>query len=358
MGFDYGVVISASHNPAKYNGIKIFDKAGNKIDEETILKIEKKLLKIKINKNNNFGKFCSNENVKANYEAFLIKSTLEELENKKSLEGLRVVLDCSNGAASDIAPKIFKLLGAKVVCTHAKPNGKNINKNCGSLNIETLKANVLNCGADVGFAFDGDSDRVIAVAENGDVYILARYYHEKNKLKNNGVVCTTHTNFGIELSLQGCEIKMARSAVGDKYVSEEMDKNEFVVGGEQSGHIFVKDKLQTGDGILAALILSSIMANKKQKISALMCENLIPQINKNIEVKNKEIIIENQNLKTELEKIKQSFDNGRLFVRASGTEKVVRIMAENEDEEKLNFVADMLEKMIRKIDLKGGLCVE
>ena len=364
MGYDYGVVISASHNPAKFNGIKIFNKYGNKIDETQIKQVEKNMLSIKINKNNNFVKLSANENLKANYEAFLINATTKNLSTKTP-KNLKVVLDSSNGAASKIAPKIFRMLGADVIETYSKPNGKNINKNCGSLNIDVLKANVLKHGADVGFAFDGDSDRVIAVAENGEVidgdqivYILACFYKENEMLNNNGIVCTTHTNFGIEKALQEKGICVKRTQVGDKFVSEELDASGFVVGGEQSGHIFMKDKIQTGDGILTALMLSVIMLQKDQKISTLMCDKIIPQINKNIEVKNKEKIIENQNLKHELEKLKDEFNDGRLFVRASGTENVVRIMAENENKEKLNFVADALEKMIREIDLKGGLCVE
>ena len=364
FGYDYGAVISASHNPARYNGIKIFDKQGDKINEKTINQIEKKLLALKINKNNNFGKFKACENLVSNYESLLIKSAESELKNQ-ILENLKIVLDCSNGASFKIAPKVFKFFGGNVVSTYAKPNGKNINKNCGSLNIENLKANVLKHSANVGFAFDGDSDRVIAVAENGEivdgdqiVYILANYYKEKGKLKNNGIVCTTHTNSGIELALKKCGIKVERTGVGDKYVNAEMEKQGFVIGGEQSGHIFIKDKIKTGDGILAALMLASIMKIKNQKLSALVCKNLIPQINKNIEVKNKEKILENQNLKIELKKLKTNFENGRLFVRCSGTENVIRIMAENENEEKLNFVVDSLEKMIRQIDSRGGLCAE
>ena len=364
LGFDYGVVISASHNPAKYNGIKIFNKSGEKIDEKIVEQIEKNLLHLKINKNNNFGNFYSHENLKEKYESFLKDKTLCEFENKKPLKDLKIVLDCANGASYKIAPKIFKTLGAKIIETYTKPNGKNINKNCGALNIETLKENVLKNKADIGFAFDGDSDRVIAVAENGEVldgdqivYILANEYKRKGKLKGDGVVCTKYTNGGIEHALQECGIKLVRTEVGDKYVNEMLNKKGFIIGGEQSGHIFIKDKLKTGDGILTALLLTVIMANQKQKISALTCKKLVPQISKNIEVKNKEKIIENQELKVEFEKIKQSFD-GRLFMRVSGTENMIRIMAENENEEALNFVTNALEKMIKKIDSSGGLCVE
>ena len=365
MHYDFGVVISASHNPAKYNGIKIFDKSGKKIDEKIVNQIEKNLLKLKIKKSNNFGRFSCCEKLKANYESFLIKLAEVEFENKDLLKGFKIVLDCSNGASYKIAPKVFKFFGAEVIETFTKPNGKNINKNCGSLNIETLKENVLKERANVGFAFDGDSDRVIAVAESGEivdgdqiVYILANYYKEKNRLKNGGIVCTKHTNFGIELSIRQKGISMYRTEIGDKFVSDEMDKNRLVVGGEKSGHIFVKDKLKTGDGILVALMISSIMANKKQKLSALLCRKLIPQINKNIEVKNKEKILENKNLMSEFEKIKEKFEGGRLFLRVSGTESVIRIMAENKDEEYLNFVVDSLEKIIKEIDSRGVLCAE
>lgn len=365
MHYDFGVVISASHNPAKYNGIKIFDKNGNKINENIVSQIEKKLLCLKINKNNKFGKFSSSESLIESYEKFLIQSVFCEFDNSKLLKSLKIVLDCANGSAFKIAPKIFKLMGARVVETYSKPNGKNINKNCGSLNIETLKANVLKEKADVGFAFDGDSDRVIAVAENGAiidgdqiVYILAKFYKQKGRLKNDGVVCTTHTNFKIEQILQENGISMKRTNVGDKYVSDCLDENKFIVGGEQSGHIFLKDKLKTGDGILVALILSAVMLHLKQKISTLMCENLIPQKSVNIEVKNKENILNNCQLKKEIEKIKENFGEGRLFVRASGTEQVIRVMAENTNEKLLNFATSKIEKMIREIDSRGGLCAE
>ncbi len=363
--FDYGVIISASHNEASYNGIKIFNRDCQKLNEDKIRQIEKNMLASKVNKCNRFGKFEYNKKLLANYKAFLIESVMEELKTKSDFENLKIVLDLSNGAGFKIAPKVFKFLRANVKVIHARPNGRNINKNCGALFIESLRQKVLSEGADVGFAFDGDSDRVIAVAENGKVidgdqiiYILASFYKEQSRLKKAQVVCTKHTNMGIEQALKEKGINMLRTDIGDKFVNDELDKNGLVIGGEKAGHIFLKDKLETGDGILTALILTCILKEKNQKLSELMCENIYPQVNKNIPVKNKEKILENQCLKTELKILEKTLSNGRLFVRASGTEPVVRVVVEERQEEICEFVSEKLETLIKKIDTRGGLCVE
>lgn len=384
FGFNFGVVISASHNPAEFNGIKIFNSNGEKLSEADISKLEKNMLIAKTLNCSKLGKFVFNANLISNYEAFLIKSAECELENSKDFSGLKIVLDCSNGASYKIAPKLFNLLGAKTITTYASPNGKNINKNCGSLNIEVLKQNVLKHKAHIGFAFDGDSDRVIAVAENGDIvdgdqiiYILAKFYQEKGLLKGGAVACTNLTNLKIEEELKKYNIKMFRTDVGDKFINETLSKNELVLGGEQVGHIFLKDKLKTGDGILVALILASIVKTKNIKLSSLICKGLYAQKSLNIKVKNKTKILENESLKNEISLAKTQLNGGRIFVRASGTEPVIRIMAEaktfenfkennkistqNSAEklaENLNFVAEKLEKLIKKIDSRSGLCVE
>lgn len=392
FGYNYGVVISASHNPAEFNGIKIFNQKGEKLSENDILKLEKNMLSAKISSSKKFEKFIFNADLISNYEAFLIRTTLEELKSAENLSGLKIVLDCSNGASYKIAPKIFSVLGANVVTTYASPNGKNINKNCGSLSIETLQKNVLKHKAQIGFAFDGDSDRVIAVAENGKVvdgdqiiYILAKNYHENGLLNGGAVACTNLTNLKIEEELKRLNIKMFRTDVGDKFVNDALNKNSLVLGGEQVGHIFLKDKLKTGDGILVALVLASIIKTKDVNLSSLICKSLYAQKQLSIKVKNKAKILEDETLKTEISLAEKQLNGGRLFIRASGTEPVIRIMAEacpksqvelqseaypelqvksqpelqpEAQNEILDFVAERLEKLIKKIDSRGGLCVE
>lgn len=383
FGYEFGVVISASHNPAEFNGIKIFNFLGEKLSEAEIFKIEKNLLSAKILKSKNFGKFIFNSNLISNYESFLINTAIAELKPMNDLSGLKIVLDCSNGASYKIAPKVFKILGADVVSTYSSPNGKNINKKCGSLNIEVLRKKVLKNEAQLGFAFDGDSDRVIVVAENGEIvdgdqiiYILAKYYKKKGRLKGETVVCTNQTNSKIEEELSKLKIKMIRTDIGDKFINEVLNKNNLVLGGEQVGHIFLKDKLKTGDGILVALVLASIIKTQNKKLSNLICKDLYVQKSINIKVKNKTKIIENDLLKQEIISAKQQLNNGRLFVRASGTEPLVRIMVESrndkkdslddcnftnvkeKDTENIEFITERLENFIKKIDSRSGICVE
>lgn len=362
-GFDYGVVISASHNPAEFNGIKIFNKNGTKIGDILERKIERFLLINKCVSFEKLGKFKSDLKLTCKYEKFLEKTVQKEIKNHNNFSGLKIVLDCSNGAASEIAPKIFKKLGAEVLCVGNLPNGTNINQDCGSLNIDCLKAETIKNNADLGFAYDGDSDRLIAVSKTGNIvdgdqiiYIFAHYYLKYGRLNQKTVVGTKHTNIGIEKALLKSKINLIRTDVGDKYVSEALEKNHLIIGGEQSGHVFILDKLQTGDGILNSLLLTTICQNENLSLCELMCKKTHYQTNLSVQVESKEKVLKSDELNLIIKKFEQKI-NGRIMVRASGTEPVVRVMAENEDESLSKTTAKKIEKIIKKID-RCKLCVE
>lgn len=364
-GFDFGVMISASHNSAEFNGIKIMDKNGVKIDEKIEREIEKNLIYLKTKSLSKLGsvKFC--DELLKEYEEFLISETKKELGEKRDFSGLKIVLDCSNGAAFQIAPKIFESFGAKLFVIGTKPDGLNINKNCGSLHISKLQTEVIRQCADMGFAFDGDSDRLIAVAHDGTVvdgdgliYIFAKHYSEQKKFKKKIVVGTRYTNMGVQKALEELGIKMIRTDIGDRFVSEALEKNNLLIGGEQSGHVFLKDKLQTGDGILNALILAAICSSKNKRLKEFLKFDLFYQKNISTKVKDKQSVLNDDELQEFLKEMDNKMLGGRIMVRASGTESLVRIMTESKNEEVADFVANEIEKMIKNIDQKGGLCVE
>ena len=365
-GFDYGVVISASHNPAEFNGIKIFDKNGKKISDETEREIEKGLLILQTKQHYDVGCFSCDESLVFEYVNFLKNTAKNELENGKDFAGLKIVIDSANGASSKIAGKIFSELGATVIQIADQPNGTNINRGVGAVHISNLQKHVLQHHADIGFAYDGDSDRVVAVSRDGKivdgdqfVYIFARDYLEKSKLKNLKVVGTVLTNFGIEKALNEIKIEHLRADVGDRFVSKMLEENELLIGGEPAGHVFVCDKLQTGDGILNSLLLTCLCVNKNKRIDDLVCQTVYCQKNSNIKVKNKNAIIKNEELLKEISNKNLEMNScGRLVVRASGTEPVIRIMVESEDEKLADYALESLEKLIKKIDTRGDLCVE
>lgn len=364
--FDFGVVISASHNPAEFNGIKIFDANGNKLTTKLETQLEKEFLKIDSTTFDKLGNLTFDNCLLNEYVEFLKNLALNEINNNKNISKLKIILDCANGSASFVAPKVFKELGFNVSVINSNPNGTNINKNCGSLNIDVLKNEVVQQSADMGFAFDGDSDRVIAVANDGKIidgdmmiYIFAKHYLRCDKLKTKTIVGTKHTNMGIEKALNDLGISLIRTDVGDKYVFEALSKNDLIIGGEQSGHVFVLDKLQTGDGILNALHVLSICLNQNKKLSELADVKLFHQTNLNVCVKNKDKVLNCDEFNQEIESAKSKIGkSGRIMVRASGTEPVIRVMTEVEDETLADYVADRLEKAIRKIDSRRGLCVE
>ncbi|MEG2002627.1 MAG: phosphoglucosamine mutase, partial [Clostridia bacterium] len=269
--FDFGVVVSASHNEAKYNGLKVFDSSGQKIMELDKEKIEDYIFRghLKEVDYKNIGKIVD-ISVDSTYEQFVISFG-------SRLKGLKIVLDNSNGSASGISQKLFKKLDAKVISIASRPNGININDKCGATYIQTLQKSVIKNKADMGFAFDGDADRIIAVDENGKVvdgdmilYVLARHYKSEDRLNLNTVVGTKQSNLGFEKALNDVKINLMRSDVGDSYVVELMNKYDCVLGGENSGHIIMGDKLMTGDGVLTAITLASILSNSGKSLSELV----------------------------------------------------------------------------------------
>lgn len=348
--FDYGVVVSASHNPKEYNGIKIFNSEGKKLSEKEESELERFFACPQTYSSLKVGSFKSSPNLKNAYIKYL-KSI------SQNLNGLKVVLDCSNGASYFTAPKIFKSLGADVIKTACSNNGKKINENCGSTHIENLKNKVLKERADVGFAFDGDADRIIAVDEKGDVfdgdkilYILAVQLHEKGLLNGDTIVGTSHTNTGLLIALNKKKINLIRTDIGDKYVIEAMEKMNLSLGGEQSGHIIIKPFLPTGDGVLSALQIAGIMKTKNKSLSELFDAKLLPQINKNIVVEDKLKVLNNEKLSQSVLQISNEIAPvGRILVRASGTEPKIRVMIEHPDEEKAKRYVVELEKIIKQI---------
>lgn len=353
LGFDFGVIISASHNSFEFNGIKILNRFGEKISEKIESQIEHNFLKNFCD--DGFGTFCYRPKFIENYKQFLIQNT------NYPLHGKTIVLDTANGAGFKIAPWAFKKLGARVVSINSYPTGENINLKCGAVDTFSLQKKVKALGADMGFAFDGDSDRVIAVDENGMIvdgdeiiYILSKFYLQNKLLKNPCVVGTKLTNLGIELAFEKIGLKLFRSDIGDKFVHEKMLETGAVVGGEQSGHIIMADKLKTGDGILTALTLAKICCVTGKKLSGFKDYKLFKQCSFNVKVKNKNTILDNKNLKDFIEKTEGDLKNlGRVLIRPSGTEPCIRIMVESNDEGLSQSVATSIMNLVKKIDLES-----
>ena len=352
LKFDFGVVISASHNLAAYNGIKIFDKTGRKISDRIEEELEKLFLKEYVVPFDKVGSLEINPRLVLFYEEFLSKSIKTSLENKT------IVLDGANGAGYKIAPAVFRDNKAKIIATFCKPDGLNINKDCGALNISKLKKYVLKYKADMGFAFDGDSDRVIAVDEKGEIidgdkilYLLALDYKENGHLNKNTVVGTRHTNIGIENALKAKGIELLRTDIGDKYVSAKMVENELSLGGEQSGHIILSEGLSTGDGILTALKVAEICEKKHKKLSEFFDFKLYKQKNINVEVSDKIRVINSARLATLVEEEEKKLGSlGRIMIHISGTEPYIRVMVETKDAELSENLADEIAKEIIQIN--------
>lgn len=342
---DYGVVISASHNPPEFNGIKVFAGSGYKIPDA-----EKDLIEERIS----MGLYhvCEPEDIgRLKYSHDELSSYLEYLVGAgKPLDGLKIVIDCSNGAVFEIAPRVFAELGANVIAVNLEHDGKNVNVNCGALHPEICAKLVKEHKADLGFSFDGDADRIMAIDEKGNVvdgdsiiYILAKHFKEQGILNRSTVVGTLHTNMGAEKLLAEDGIKLIRTDVGDQHVLEEMLSDDLILGGEQSGHIILSKLSTTGDGVLTAIVLSSLIQESGKKLSALNEVIPYPQVNYGIVVKDKEYVLSHVDLQDALLKAKQELKNkGRVLLRASGTEPKIRVMVECEN-------AKLAEKLGREI---------
>ena len=332
MNYDYGVVISASHNPSQYNGVKIFSSEGIKLGDKKEEMLERKFLHEKHNNHNEIGQYFEKNNMIKLYRNYLINAC------ECGLDNLTILLDGSNGATYKIAPEVFKKLGAKVIATHCS-NTKEINKSCGSTCPEEMIKMVKKYKADVGFAFDGDGDRVIACDESGNlidgdmiIYLLSKYLKSKGKLQKNTAVGTQHTNMGIEKALKKEGINLVRTDIGDKYVVAKMEEDSLSIGGEQSGHIILREYATTGDGILSAIKLAEMVKFSGKKLSELCDVVKYPQVNIDCNVKDKMRIINSGKLNEII--VKNELLLGcdyRIMVRVSGTESKIRIMVEGED---------------------------
>lgn len=357
-----GVVISASHNPGEYNGIKIFNFEGLKLPDEVENQIEDIILndkEIGIRPiKGEVGRVYFEEKGTKDYIDFL-KSSINV-----DLTGLTVAMDCGNGALSKIGPETLRELGARVVVVNDNPDGMNINNSCGSTNPEIIKKLVIKSKADIGLSFDGDADRIIAVDEKGRLldgdHILAicgTDLKKKGKLKNNTVVGTVMTNMGLDVYLKENGISIVKTAVGDRYILEEMLKNDYVIGGEQSGHIIFLEYNTTGDGLATGLHLLEVVKSTKKPLSELndIMKNY-PQvlINAKVENSSKYNYMDNAEIKLEIEKIERLFHgDGRVVIRPSGTEPLVRVMIEGKNQEEITKIAQELADFIEaRIGLK------
>ena len=350
-GFSAGVVISASHNPYDDNGIKIFSPGGTKIPEDWEDWLEKELPGEEINEDRiKIKPVKVDPALKADY----LRSLRESWAGRKK-DNLKLVIDCANGASSELAPELFRSLNFKVVAINNLPDGLNINAGCGSLHPEKLARAVVDEQADLGIAYDGDADRAIWVDEKGRVlngdytlYLLALYFKEKDRLKNNLVVATTMSNLGLEQSLAENGIGLIRTRVGDKYVFEEMINRQANLGGEQSGHTILLDYAVTGDGLLTSLKILELMLERGQSLSELVKDfKLYPQILINLKVREKVPLKDIPGYDDIIEEVRKELGpHGRLEVRYSGTEPLARIMLEGPEEDKLQLLARRIASLI------------
>lgn len=357
MRADAGIVISASHNPYEYNGIKIFDRFGFKLPDEKEMEIEDLIYngdeKLIRSSPDEIGKAFRIDDAPGRYVVFAKNSFPADL----TLEGIKLVLDCANGAAYKVSPLIFQELGAQLLTIGVNPNGKNINTDCGSLNPELLREKVLESGADLGIALDGDADRVVFCDEKGNIIdgdkiiaICAREMIEKGKLKGNAIITTLMSNMALERFIRDQGAEFIRTQVGDRYVVEEMRARNSNLGGEKSGHIIFLDHTTTGDGTLAALQVLGIMKSKEKSLSELATIiDLYPQVLLNVRVEEKKDLNKIPELRKQIKKNEDRLNGkGRINIRFSGTEPISRVMVEGEDESLINEIAQELAQTIEK----------
>jgi phosphoglucosamine mutase len=353
-GFATGVVISASHNPWQDNGIKLFGPDGYKLPDALELTIEDEIFRQLASNTAPPGQTIPpavNEADRAEYVRYLLAAV-----PGLSLDGHRIVIDCANGAASAVAPQLFRDLGGEVIITHASPDGRNINENCGALHPEIVAAAVKHHKASMGITFDGDADRALFADEhgnvvNGDAVLLlaARDLQARGLLANDTVVATTMSNMGLEAALKRSGIHMLRAAVGDKYVLEQMIATGAALGGEQSGHIIFTGRSTTGDGLLTALLLLDIVHRSGKSLSALVADlKVFPQVIVNVKVREKKALDTIPTVVSAIAAAEAALaDSGRVVIRYSGTEALARVMIEAESEPLMRHHADTIAQAIR-----------
>ncbi|MBQ2769566.1 MAG: phosphoglucosamine mutase [Clostridia bacterium] len=362
-GFDCGIMISASHNPYYDNGIKLFNGAGEKMDEEVIRLVEGYLDGEDVGfgagaqppyaKREYIGRSVDYVAGRNRYVGYLISLGMY------SFKGIKIGLDCANGSAWTIAKAVFDALGATTVLIGGQPDGTNINQGCGSTHIEKLQALVKAQGLHVGFAYDGDADRCLCVDENGEIvdgdkiiYLCAKYLKDRRELLKNTVVTTVMSNFGLYKALERLGVSYKKTAVGDKYVYEKMTQEGYVLGGEQSGHIIFSKYASTGDGVLTSLMVMQAMLDTKKSLSALALPmEVYPQVLKNVRVADKRRAVKDEEVQAAVEKAdKRLAGKGRVLLRESGTEPVVRVMVEAED---TALCKECVEEILAVIEKKG-----
>ncbi len=352
---DAGVVISASHNPYQDNGIKVFAPSGQKLDDAAELAIERDLkdgahdaLPMKD------VAISADSALQEKYLAFL----RDEIGQSLNLQGLRLVVDCANGASSALAPQLFAALGAELTVINADPNGRNINLNCGSLHPETLQAEVRAKDAHLGVAFDGDADRLVLVDERGELvdgdqvlFIMADYFAPRGLLREQRVVATVMSNLGLELALRERGIELVRTSVGDKNVLDELLKNGGSIGGEQSGHIIFPEISLAGDGLISALEVLRVVAESGRSLSELASGfTRCPQITINVKVARKPPLESVPEIKQAMDALVQQLNGkGRLLVRYSGTENLARVMVEGQEESAVRHQAEQMAQLIKEL---------
>ncbi|MBS4932571.1 MAG: phosphoglucosamine mutase [Clostridiales bacterium] len=359
--FDCGIMISASHNPYYDNGIKIINGNGYKMEAEVEVQIERyidgEVEEIPLAKGEEIGRTIDHSAGRNHYIGYLISTAT------RSFKDFKVGLDCSNGSASAIAKSVFDALGAKTYVINNDPDGFNINTNCGSTHIEVLQQFVKEKGLDVGFAYDGDADRCIAVDNAGNIvdgdlilYVCGKYLKEKGALVNDTVVTTVMSNMGLYKAFDKAGIRYEKTAVGDKYVFQNMMENGHCLGGEQSGHIIFSKYGTTGDGIMTSIRIMEAITEKKQDLSTLAREvRIFPQLLQNVRVKNKAQTRADEAVVAMIEQVEQELgDNGRVLVRESGTEPVIRVMVEADTDELCKICVEKIVHVMKE----RGLTIE
>ena len=363
MRVDAGVVISASHNPFQDNGIKFFSREGYKLEDQTERRIEQlvfddgDLIQYRA-AGLDIGKAARIDDAIGRYLVFLKSCVPRE----GTLEGIKIVIDCANGAAYKVGPEVLEELGADVLPIGVDPNGININAGCGAVHLEKMRAAVIENQANVGVALDGDGDRALFVDEHGELFdgddvmaLMGRKMSAEGLLKHNTVVATVMSNFGLELALTACGARLVRTDVGDPAVVREMLANSYNLGGEQSGHVILMDHSTTGDGLITALLVFSLMAETGKPLSELRSMRRVPQVLENVHVRQRIPLEQVPELGREIAAAEQRLKGcGRLLVRYSGTEMLARVMVEGEDHSSISEIAHQIAAVIdRQLGLSG-----